>query len=150
LRIFLKVTKPGSSKKINQDKLQERERDEGKGKKGEQREGEKEGRGREGKEERRKKRKEFKSKADIKTKPSHLPPHLHISFSIHRKPKKKCLKDLKDSRWKSPPCLCVNVIFISAEEGMRREPYPSFMNIWLRLSPKCFSLTIPLLTPGSF
>lgn len=49
----------------------------------------------------------------------------------------------------SCPFPLVNV-FISSDDGMRREPYPSFTNIWLRLSPGHFYLTIPRPRPGNF
>ena len=42
----------------------------------------------------------------------------------------------------------VNVTFISSDEVMRGEPYLSFMNTWLGLSPERFYLTIP--RPRSF
>lgn len=45
------------------------------------------------------------------------------------------------------PCKC-DFAGISSDEVMRGEPYLSFMNTWLGLSPERFYLTIP--RPRSF
>lgn len=97
---FLKVTKPGTSKKSNQDKLQEREWVVRKREQGQRR---KEGRGREWKEERRKKRKEFKSKAENKTKSSHPLPHPPGHFQYIENQRKNLWKTV-EGKFTIPVC----------------------------------------------